>query len=50
MSWSIENLARAFRELYSTLNWLKVFDCFGEIEELSLPQEVIENGLDQKQF
>lgn len=21
MSWSVENLARAFRELYSTLNW-----------------------------
>jgi hypothetical protein len=31
MSWSVENLARAFRELYSSLNWNKVFDCFGEI-------------------
>ena len=26
MSWSVENLARAFRELYSNLNWHKVFE------------------------
>jgi len=33
MNWSVENLARAFRELYSSLNWNKVFDCFGEIDD-----------------
>jgi hypothetical protein len=33
MSWSFDNLARAFRELYSTLNWSKVFEALGEIED-----------------
>ena len=33
MTWSIDNLARAFRELYSNLNWLKVFEALSEIEE-----------------
>ncbi len=33
MNWSIDNLARAFRELYSTLNWAKVFEALSEIEE-----------------
>lgn len=37
MTWSIDNLARAFRELYSTLNWSKVFDGFGEVEDFELP-------------
>jgi hypothetical protein len=37
MSWSVENLARAFRELYSTLNWQKVFDSFGELEDQDIP-------------
>lgn len=48
MSWSIDNLARAFRELYSTLNWNKVFECFGEIEDCDIPCKVLENGLDTK--
>ena len=50
MSWSIDNLARAFRELYSTLNWNKVFDSFGEIEDPEIPDHVVEYGLDAKQF
>lgn len=33
MTWSIDNLARAFRELYSNLNWLKVFEALSEVEE-----------------
>ena len=33
MSWSIDNLARAFRELYSNLNWLKVFEALSEIQD-----------------
>lgn len=33
MTWSIENLARAFRELYSNLNWSKVFDQMAQIDE-----------------
>jgi hypothetical protein len=27
-SWSLDNLSRAFRELYPILNWNKVFDSF----------------------
>jgi len=50
MSWSIDNLARAFRELYSTLNWNKVFESFGEIEDPEIPDHVLEYGLDAKQF
>jgi len=50
MSWSVDNLARAFRELYSGLNWNKVFDSFGEITNSEMPEEVLEQGLDQKQF
>jgi len=48
MSWSIDNLARAFRELYSTLNWNKVFESFGEIEDPEIPDQVVEYGLDAK--
>lgn len=48
MSWSIENLARAFRELYSNLNWNKVFENFGEIEDCDIPEAVLESGLDSK--
>jgi len=33
MTWSIDNLARVFRELYSNLHWAKVFDALSEIEE-----------------
>ena len=50
MSWSIENLARAFRELYTNLNWSKVFESFGEIEDCDISDHVLENGLDSKQF
>lgn len=50
MSWSIENLARAFRELYSNLNWTKVFESFGEIEDNDIPEKVLDKGLDLKQF
>jgi hypothetical protein len=42
MNWSIDNLARAFRELYSNLNWSKVFEALSEIED-----DII---LDQKAF
>ena len=42
MGWSIDNLGRVFRELYSTLNWTKVFEALTEIED-----EII---LDQKAF
>lgn len=37
MGWSVENLARAFRELYSYLNWNKVFDQLGELEDQDIP-------------
>lgn len=50
MSWSIDNLARAFRELYSNLSWLKVFESFGEILNEDIPAEVLVNGLETKQF
>ena len=36
MSWSLDNLSRAFRELYSNLNWLKVFESFGFLEDNDL--------------
>lgn len=42
MTWSIDNLARAFRELYSNLNWSKVFESLSEVEDDVL--------LDQKAF
>lgn len=50
MSWSIDNLARVFRELYSNLSWQKVFDSFGEIEDHEIPEQVLNQGLDIKQF
>jgi hypothetical protein len=46
MSWSIDNLARAFRELYSTLNWNKVFESFSEIEDEEINYAYLDNGLD----
>lgn len=46
LSWCIENLARAFRELYPTINWAKVFDSLAEMSEDEL--EVLD--LDAKQF
>lgn len=33
MGWNIDNFSRAFRENYSNLNWSKVFDAFGDIEQ-----------------
>jgi hypothetical protein len=33
MQWSVDNLARAFRELFSNLQWNKVFDALSEIED-----------------
>lgn len=33
MSWHVDHFSRAFRENYSNLNWSKVFDAFGDIEE-----------------
>ena len=48
MSWSIGNLARAFRELYSSLNWSKVFDGFGEVEDFELPGDILKEGFDNK--
>ena len=50
MSWSIDNLARAFRELYSTLNWNKVFESFGDIDDADISPATLEHGLDAKQF
>lgn len=50
MNWSIENIARAFRELYSHLNWGKVFDNLGEIENWSLEPQFLDQGFNQKQF
>lgn len=31
--WSVDNLVRAFRELFSHLNWQKVFEALGEIKD-----------------
>ena len=33
MTWSVDNLSRLFRELYSNLNWLKVFEALSELED-----------------
>lgn len=33
MTWGIDNLARAFRELFSNLNWARVFESLVEIED-----------------
>ena len=33
IGWSVDNLARIFRELYSSFNWLKVFEALSEINE-----------------
>jgi hypothetical protein len=44
LSWSIDNLARVFRELYPTLNWGKVFEAFADLE----PSDVAIDDLDQK--
>jgi hypothetical protein len=42
MGWSVENLARAFWELYSYLNWNKVFEQLGELEDQDIPSYVFE--------
>jgi hypothetical protein len=31
--WAIDNLARAFREHYSHLNWLRIFERLADIKE-----------------
>lgn len=33
IQWSVDNLVRAFRELFSHLNWAKVFEALSEITE-----------------
>lgn len=33
MTWSVDNLARAFRELFSNLQWHRVFEALSEIDE-----------------
>ena len=33
MSWSVDNLCRAFREVYSYLNWHKVIEALSEIPD-----------------
>lgn len=33
MTWGVDNLARVFRELFSNLNWAKVFESLVEIED-----------------
>jgi hypothetical protein len=33
IQWSVDNLVRAFRELFSHLNWQKVFEALSEITE-----------------
>ena len=43
-------MARAFRELYSNLSWLKVFESFGEILDEDIPPDVLVTGLETKQF
>jgi hypothetical protein len=42
IQWSIDNLARAFREVWSNLSWLKVFEALSEVED--------DIHLDQKSF
>ncbi len=32
VTWSIDNLSRLFRELYSHLNWNKVFEALSELD------------------
>ena len=33
IQWSVDNLVRAFRELFSHLNWAKVFEALSEVTE-----------------
>lgn len=33
VTWSVDNLVRAFRELFSHLNWQKVFEALSEITD-----------------
>jgi hypothetical protein len=33
VTWSIDNLSRVFRELYSHLNWNKVFEALSELDQ-----------------
>lgn len=46
MYWSTDTLARAFRELYSNLSMLKVFEALTEIEDdLQLDQKAFQTFL-----
>jgi len=47
VQWHVGNFSRAFRENYSILNWLKVFESFSE-----LPEDVLrpEEKLNQKAY
>jgi hypothetical protein len=38
VSWSIDCLARAFREMYSTLNWFKVFEALSNINDADIKE------------
>jgi hypothetical protein len=42
MTWSVDNLVRAFRELFSHLNWQKVLEALSELND--------EMNLDTKAF
>lgn len=33
MQWCIDNLAKAFREVWGNLSWLKVFEALSEVED-----------------
>lgn len=50
ITWNLENLNKAFKELFSALNWNKVFESFNRIEAEDLPEAVLEKGFEQKQF
>jgi hypothetical protein len=48
MSWSVDCLARAFRECYAGLNWFKVFESLANIKESDIQLEKHGVFLDQK--
>jgi hypothetical protein len=50
LTWSLENLHKVFKELYPSLNWNKVFENFGKIEDDDLPESLLEKGFEQRQF
>lgn len=50
ISWNLDNLNKAFKELFSGLNWNKVFESFNRIQAEDMPPSLLERGFDQKQF